>query len=266
MASNRMLSALDTAHTLVLFIGNPRSGTTLVAALLNTHPATLIANELDLLRALEAGIAFDAIAARLARRAADFAARPDWTGYDYGVDVEAPWAPAPIRVIGDKKAARTARAISADASLLPRLAACCAPLRLKLIHCVRHPLDCIATRALRSDITPADARLRYFEVEQMTLAAAHREPFAADGSDLHRIYLEQLIAEPRGALTGLLGFLGLSPPPGWLEACCRRIAHEPSRSRTRVQWPAGLLEQVRRDMDALAHLHRYADDLDIRPR
>lgn len=66
----------------VLFIGNPRSGTTLVRSLLNAHPQVLIANEANVLRFVEEGISKEDILRRLIDNVKTFDANPVWTNYD----------------------------------------------------------------------------------------------------------------------------------------------------------------------------------------
>ncbi|MDQ4062826.1 MAG: sulfotransferase, partial [Actinomycetota bacterium] len=76
----------ESVGTYCMFIGYPRSGHSLVGSLLDAHPQTIIAHELDALKLVEAG--FDKL--QLYQLLLDNSRRfarggREWTGYDYEV-------------------------------------------------------------------------------------------------------------------------------------------------------------------------------------
>ena len=45
--------------SLVIFLGNPRSGTTLVRSIISAHPNAIISNELHLVKQLQTGLSWN---------------------------------------------------------------------------------------------------------------------------------------------------------------------------------------------------------------
>ena len=245
----------------VVFLGNPRSGTTLVASLLNAHPEVCISIEVNVIARLREGADWESIRTAITANAARFARNPTWTDYSYAVASVGERSPAPL-VLGDKKAANTTAALADDWAPVEHLAALCQPATLKVVHCVRHPLDTISTRMQRRGCGLDEASSRYFELERLAAEHTQRPPL----TDAHRVHLEALIRSPQGTLTALLDFLGLEMPADYLDACRGLLYDEPRQTRHNVPWTREALEDVARQTRTLPHLAPYAVDTDSAAR
>jgi len=137
------------AETYCQFIGYPRSGHTLIGALLNAHPDVVIANELGVLDWMRKGFSRLQLFAMILRRDRDFE-RQDYTfiGYQYAVPNQWQGRFRRIRVLGDKDAGRDTTQLRQRPELLDRLRR---KLRLKIrvVHVVRNPYDALSTFVIR---------------------------------------------------------------------------------------------------------------------
>ena len=242
---------LDDLRAFLLFVGNPRSGTTLVRSLANASPEALLSVEVDVLKFLHED--FKTVIGRIIENQERFARNPVWTGYDYSVPAAPKPGAAKIRVIGDKAAPETALAINSDPALLQRLTGWC-PLPIRWIHCVRNPYDRIARGIIARNLRgrPQDDMIHnWLAIERGALQTAE---FAGPHS-FHRIYLEDLIAEPVRELRALAKFPDLAP--GRIEACRTMIFERPNLTRLQMQWTSELLSAVEAGIEEFPHLHRY---------
>ena len=257
------MSIIDTSRLrhFVIFLGNPRSGTTLVRSLLNAHPEVCIAVEVNVIARLRDGATWESIVAAIAANEARFARNPTWTDYEYAVESVGPRSGAPL-IIGDKKSANTTMTLALDWSPVERLAELCQPATLKVIHCVRHPLDTIATRALRKGTSPGEKTSSYFDLEAGAALQIQRPPL----TDAHRIHLETLIGSPEQTLSELLRFLDLDAPPGYVDACRALLYDTPRQTRHEVRWPRETLAEIAHRTRALPHLAAYVSDIEAAAR
>src|SRR5581483_4762206 len=84
-ARRRYADELARVETFCLFIGYPRSGHSIVGALLNAHRHAVIAHELDAPRLVLAGCSREVLFSRILARAAWFNLRGNASNYDYQV-------------------------------------------------------------------------------------------------------------------------------------------------------------------------------------
>ncbi|MFO0749590.1 MAG: hypothetical protein U1F43_28555 [Myxococcota bacterium] len=249
--------AFASVERFVFFIGYPRSGHTLVGALLDAHPDALVAHELHALAVLRQPrrlpLGAPRLYAKLLLRSRWFGARGRlWSGYDYTVPGQWQGRWRTLRVIGDKRGGGSTQLLAADPAALDQLRATVA-VPIVAIHHVRDPHDNIASIAQREGIPLADAAARYFRLADLA-AVALRRLGPSERVDLHH---EDLVADPRARLADLALALGLAPEPAWLDACARLVLPAPHRSREAVAWPPELLAEVARRMAAHPHLARY---------
>ena len=235
-----------------LFIGNPRSGTTLIRSLLDAHPAITIGQELNLVELFARGErSWDYLCGAMLDNAARFGADPVWNGYPYDVSYDH-GEPSETRVIGDKKASRTSAIIGEHPELMGELIKW-SPLPVRFIHCVRAPLDVIATKTRKNGKGLARNIEIYFERERISMLAGEQ----LQKEQFHRVHLEDMIASPQDSLKALLAFLGVDGSPEYIEACAARVFDSPRRSRDAVEWTKAQKAEVEAGIADIEYLHRY---------
>lgn len=236
-----------------IFIGYPRSGHTLVAALLDAHSHMLFANGLDVASYIAGGFSAAEVAAlsiwnslrftRCGRRS---------NGFDYAVPEGAHGRWDRLQVVGDKSGDLLSASLRREPGLILQL------MRefkgaARFIHVIRNPFDCIATMAARSTLSLHDAADEFF-----TLCEANRRARSVvPPSAWQDLQLEALIADCRPHLQRLCRFLGVEADERYVAACERLVFRSPRRSREQVQWPAELIDAVRDRMARFDWLTPY---------
>lgn len=242
---------LSQLRCLVIFVGNPRSGTTLVRSLLDAHPHIVISNEVNLLRHLQNGESWHCVAGRMLANARAFKKNPVWNDYSYQLKNS---ANAAVQVLGDKKAAVTAHALLNDSSLLNRILEW-SPVPVRFLHCVRHPLDVIATKTRRNRFGLEQNVQIYFQLE----ALAARISQQLGPQQVFRIGHETLIDDPCRVLEELLTFLALTATEEYLQACQAIIFKQPRHSRHDIPWQPAAIAAVQQQASQVTHLAGYFD-------
>lgn len=241
-------------ETLCLFVGYPRSGHSLVGALLDAHPEALIAHEQHVLRYVKYGYRRDQIFALLADNSArEAASGREVTGYRYAVPGQWQGRATTLRVIGDKRGGGTIRKLQASPGLLDRLQRRM-NLPIRWIHVIRNPWDNVATIHRRSPgRTLEQAVERYFGMVEGVAWLRAQLP-AGEVCDVHH---RDLIADPRAELERLRGFLGLAPDPAWLEAAAAIVWRAPHRTAHEVPWPDAVRESIAKQAAKVPFLADY---------
>lgn len=244
----------DTVQTFCLFLGYPRSGHTLLAALLAAHPDTLISIELDALRFVDCGFSREQLFTLILERAAtDKGLR----SYQYSYRVEGQWQgrARSLRVIGDKEGGMTNLRLRWNPTLLDQLVRLVA-VPVRIIHVVRNPFDTATTMVTRGDADSlshaTETFLRFAHNARSVLdrCAPEHAPASAPLAAI-TLHHEQLVADPRRTLARAVRFLGLEPEPDFLNACAAVVFDTPRRSRHDIDWPPALIESF---SERLAHV------------
>ncbi|MCB9792064.1 MAG: hypothetical protein H6741_05000 [Alphaproteobacteria bacterium] len=243
---------------LLLFVGYPRSGHSLVGALIDAHPQAIVSHEVDLLARLLAGADRDSLLRALLDTSAQQAAAGRGQGHpgDYWYSYEMPgaWAgrvAGELRVLGDKKGGGSTSLLAEHPGLLNALRARTG-LPLSLLHVVRDPFDNIASMVLRGHGSLDEVIARYASLCEVVAGVLAQEPSALT---LHH---EALLAAPEAELTRLCAFLGLDMNPAWLEAAKGLMHAQPNRSRDALVWSAAQTEAVQRIVSRTPWLARWA--------
>jgi Sulfotransferase family len=250
-------------QTFCLFIGYPRSGHTLVGALLDAHPQMVVSHELDVLCYVFARFSREQIYALILQRAQWFAQRNcQWEGYSYAVpgQWQGCFQEGRLRVLGDKAGEATTLRLQATPWLLKRLRKT-VHLAPRFVHVVRNPFDNIATIAKKGerDWQPVtlDGAIEYYFGLCETVAETHRQVCAEDWYELR---LEGFIQQPQAHLRSLCAFLGVEVPEDWLAACSGLVFASPRRSRDEAGWNAQSIARVRERMQRYDFLQGYIFD------
>ncbi len=245
----------QTAERMVMFVGQSRSGHSLVGSLIDAHPDAVIAHEIHALRHLMKGRSFADVSRAIKLNAFLFdRLGRGYTGYSYQVPGQHQGGYKTLRVIGDKKGNGTTRLLRRSPNALAWLDDNL-PVRLQLINVIRDPFDNIATKATRTGVSLAEAARRFL-ANARTLDGLQRE--RPDQTKI--VYLDELIATPKPVLHDLLAWLDLDQEvDGYLKACASLVFDKPSRTRDKVTWPKGLSDAIRLELQKLPDLARFAD-------
>lgn len=259
----------DRVERVLNFAGFPRSGHSLIGAMLDAHPDALVSHELDAAGLFQRRVPARLIYALIAHNAAAFEAHGRWwNGFRYAVPAADPKAGQP-RLIGDKKGDWAARRFAEDAGLPDRIArAVGVPSHWVLV--VRHPLDNIATMSLRTSREFDRLRIHHKGGDfKARLEEAQREGripdhaidamiddyaglcAAVDGmagivppDRWFEIGYEAFVADPATRLRALLAFLGLAAEDNYVASAAAIVRPSGSRSRDLVAWRHDQLDQV----------------------
>ncbi|HEX6307161.1 MAG TPA: sulfotransferase domain-containing protein [Longimicrobiales bacterium] len=247
----RWRRSLDDVHSFALFVGYPRSGHTVLGAVLNAHPDAVISHELHPLRN-------DWSRTRLFHAVLD---RDDWwkrlgwqwEGWDYLIPGQWQGRYRTLRVLGDKSGGRTSRYVREHPAALTELTNRLGSVRLRMIHHVRNPFDTIATMHRKGQpgvVTLDDAIARYPE---------HCEGvrIALDSADVLTLDHETLTADPHATIRELCEFVGLAPHADHIDAAARIVHPSARRSRDLVEWTPEQTERVLAIMDRYPFLVQY---------
>ncbi len=246
------------------FLGFPRSGHSLIGALIDAHPDARISHELDAMGLYRAGMGFPSIARLIDSNSRSFATNGKWwNGYSYAIDLPAYEDRQPL-VIGDKKGDWAVRWCAKTPGLLQSFLQSGIP-QPRWLLVVRAPEDNIATMTLRRG--GLYDRLRIKASAEGVSASESIAQAQADGklpaavsdemvSDYRQLCegitaMQELIprdqwlmvdydaftAAPSDGLKEIAAFLGLDPDSDWLAAASAAV-HPPgkSRTRTRLKW------------------------------
>ena len=235
------------AHAVCLFLSPPRSGHSLLGALLDAHPDAAIGHELDALLFLRWGWRLVEVLPLL-ERSAQWAATQEMLPGGYGYRLAGQGQVRQPLVVGDKHGEATLVELARRPWLRQRLELT-SPAPLHWLRAVRHPLDNIATIAQKIDsiaagvLPPGGTDLQRAEAYFFQLAD-WMDQGGGPQSRLLDVRHEDLLAEPERELCRLAGFLGLEPDPAWLARCQAILKPAPHLSRREVCWEAGQQERI----------------------
>jgi hypothetical protein len=254
----RLRDDFDDVRAFVMFVGQPRTGHSIVGALLDAHPNALIAHELDALKYVGAGYDRRRLFALLVRaeRERIAAGHLSSTGYQYLVEGQWQGRYEHLQVIGDKKGGRSTMRLGEDIGLLDRLRATVG-VDVYVVQVVRNPFDVIATmqrRAPKRELS--DVVDLFFDLADTVDVVRRR----VDPDRFHELHHDTLITDPRTTLGELCQFLTLPAPPDYLDACSAIIYDAPSRTRGDVAWTPELIERVAVRAAAHPSLEHYRFD------
>lgn len=239
-----------------MFVGYPRSGHSIVGSMLDAHPNMVVAQELDALRCLAAGMDRRLIFHFLMENAKRFTEQGrSWNDYAYGVPNQWQGRFDRLEVIGDKKGGRSSTHLIRQPEALDELRKLVG-LPLRLVHVVRNPYDNIATLASKHQLSLFQAAQLYFQLASSV--AALKERVGQD--EIIDLRHEDLIADPRQTMARLCGFMGQVATADYLDACAGIVYASPHQSRREAQWPDGLREEIQAAMQKFPFLSGYGYD------
>ena len=246
----------DGVETYCMFVGYPRSGHSLVGALLDAHPDAVIAHELDALGYVQAGFGRRQLYQLLLENSRQFAGSGrEWRGYTYEVPGQWQGRFRKLRVIGDKKGGGSSLRLASAPDLLDRLRSTVTP-EVRYIHVIRNPYDNIATMATWGKRRPT---LRPSIESYFSRCEANANLVERVGSGtIFELRHEELVEDPESALSGLCRFLDLECEESYLEACAGAVYESPHKSRHKLEWDAESIAAVQDGIEHYDFLRGYS--------
>ncbi len=249
-------------ETYCLFLGYPRSGHSIIGALLDAHPNAIFAHELADLKYIRAGFNRLRLFNLLLQNSRIRSQRkPGNGGYFYGVPDQWQGRFTKLKVIGDKHGGGATLRIMAWPRILERLQKK-VQVPVKIIHVFRNPFDNITTmarRAAENENSEPDLSLqidKYFELCEtvMTVRKNYRQ------FEMIEIKQEGFIQDPSGTLSQLCQFLNLEPNDEYLKACAGIVYTSRNKSRNNLDWPKEMRQRVETRMPEFPYLKEYRFD------
>ncbi|MFO7723260.1 MAG: sulfotransferase [Bacteroidales bacterium] len=254
-------TAFSQVEQFCMFTGYPRSGHSLVGAMMDAHPEMVISHELDVLEMLIQGFNYRQIYAMILQNSREFARKGrTWSGYSY--EIKGAWQGKfrKLKVIGDKRGGRTSMLLTENFSLIEKLKNNI-PVPIRFIHVVRNPFDNIITRVrqgndVRKEITPEGVREhihRHFEQ-----AATNHRVITESGCHVLTIRHEDLISNPGEVLVSICNFLELEAPVKWLNACTGIVFKKPKKTRHEFDYPKEMIDEIMEKMGRFPFFEGYS--------
>lgn len=251
---------LQTVDGVCLFTGYPRSGHSLVGALLDAHPEMMVAHELDVLGLVEGGYGYRSLYGLMldnSRRISREGRRH--SGYDYRVPDQWQGTAETLKVIGDKKGGDTAMRLESNPALLDSLADVF-PAPVRFLHIVRNPFDNLATRVRwnRKVDGGCDERLMAGQVDLFFRQAAVNSRLIKDPRfDVLTLRHEDLVEDLAAGLGEICRFLGVQAASDWITACSTIVFRKPRQTRALYPYTAELVARISEQMQDYEFLRGY---------
>jgi hypothetical protein len=245
----------DEVEKYVMFVGYPRSGHTLVGALLDAHPNAVIAHELGALDHIRDGADREDLYRLLIGTSKVFAQEGnEWEGYSYQVPGQWQGRFESLKVIGDKKGGRSTVDLGASPNLLDQLERTVSD-ELRFIHVIRNPYDNITTMFLKRTVNRS---LRRTMKNYFSLCETNAEIKRRVGEDaICELRHEDFTKAPKDHLHSLCGFLGLEPGADYIDACAALVFDSPRKRRHDIEWSEANIALVEDYMSRYDFLQGY---------
>ena len=244
------------------FMGYPRTGHTLIAAIVDAHPQCCIADEWDILFHLNQGYNRFMLYAGLANSSARFRKHGNKrSGHNYSVENMWQGRYSNLQIIGDKSPGRTFKILEKNPDMLVQLSKTI-DLPVKCLHILRNPFDAIASMIIRharkfniedyEKIPYQDLTERFFSKVETNNRIIDSGRF-----DIHAIYHEDFLEQPAFHLDKLLHFFNLESTPEYIAACCKIVHKTPDKTRYQVPWNKNEIDLISENIRKYDFLKRY---------
>lgn len=250
--------SFEDLETFCLFIGYPRSGHSIVGALLDAHPSAQISHELGAVKLIHEGFNRNQIFSLILANSRAFAQKGrKWSGYSYEVPGQWQGKAKKLTVIGDKKGGNMDERLNWMEEVDS-----CVQLPVKFVHVIRNPYDNIARmatkvnpyRETRSEDIDESIEAYFDLVRKNERLIAQREAAVLN------VHHEDLIAQAQDSLKALCDFLGLEALDDYVEACASIVFEKPNKSRDLVDWSPEQLQRIAELSSDCSFLKSYQFD------
>lgn len=250
--NNKKFSNID---KYCMFIGYPRSGHSFMGSLIDAHPNTTIAHELDVLQFIEDPLPFNKkqLFSLIMKNSHDFTkAKREWCGYSYYVPNQYHGKYKNLTVIGDKKGGISTKRIDSNPAILKDLQDTM-NLPIYMIHVIRNPFDNISTITIKES-RPLDDAIEYYFNSVATNAKIRNSNNVID------IRLEEFIRFPQVNLKRICKFLNIKNSKDYLIDCASITLKQPRESRYSLNWGEEQIKYVNKKITNYDFLKGYSFD------
>lgn len=253
----------DNVPVFVMFLGYPRSGHTLIGALLNAHPEVFISHELHVLKYIQQGCSRNEIFGKIIAQGKWFSSRGErWSGYSYKVPHQWQGCFKNLKVIGDKRGGASTRWLTQHPDLLNKLDQVIQK-DIRIIHNQRNPYDNITTRTRGGNDYLRKANEgelykhinKHFEDVNTIAKLLEKKQF-----NVLSLSHEEFVSDPKQAIITLCKFIGVEPYDDYIRDAISIVKKSTHKSRHSIFWPDKAKAKVMEQINKYDFLHGYVFD------
>lgn len=243
--ANRFPKYFQEVEKYCIFIGQTKSGSSMIGGLLDAHPNIIISDEANALQYVETGLKRDQLFHILLRNSKRELMKGRVTArrltpYSFLVPDQWQGNYSKLIAIGDSTAAKTTQNLAANPELIRDLEVLMNGIQVKVIQVIRNPFDPISIMMIRGKRTFDNAMNHYFK-DCKTLVDVRKE---LNTDNLYSIRYEDFVKSPAAELSNLCKFLGLVVTDEYLDGCTSILSETPDQSRHLVKWKQDWIENV----------------------
>jgi len=235
--------------TVILFIGYGRSGHSVIANILNSHPNILISDEIGIIK--ENLKSKTAIINRIINHGKKHPPRYNSINKVEYKEFNIP--KTTINVIGDKHANQNTKYISRNFNLFENFRVN-SP-NLKLIHVIRNPYDIITTKFIRRKNIRWKGSLNK-TINEFNVLASTVKKLKQNNSVLD-IKLEELIYHPEENISMLFDYVGVKYNEELVKNLSGILLKKPSVTRNKLNWSKNQITTVQNIINIYDWLKGY---------
>ncbi len=246
-------------ETYCMFIGYPRSGHSIVGALLDAHPNIVIAHELGVLKYILGRFSRNQIYYILLQNS-QLHSKTGRKSSGYSYEVKNQWQGRfkELKIIGDNQGGGAVLRLDARPWLYQEL---CNTVKVKrkFIHVIRNPFDNITTifrKEKKYNRNPhlMDSINFYFSLCE-TVKYLKKQ---IKSTEIHELRHESFVESPRTSLKELCAFLGVDASDDYLNDCANIVFKTPKKSRYDIKWDHNLIDLVSGKMEKFQFFEGYS--------
>ena len=211
----------------LMFCCPPRTGHTLIASILNSHPNVVCSNQRHILQNIE-----DMDMASLTSYIETRLDRSCWNPNSY-ID---PMPKAEIKVLGDKTGHRSTEVLISNPEKLDILKSI-VKVPIKFIHVVRNPFDSLATwTKISAESNKNPISVEYNALLPTFISLNDKIAELKETEEVLTLNHESVVRNMDGTLNSLCQFLHLEKNPEWVKRVKKTLWKEPRITRRSIKW------------------------------